>query len=232
MKLGGIKVKFKNPLVITVGSQKGGVGKSTIATNLAVAFSQKGYKTELIDTDPQASSMLFRGLRGEIQEKDDIIASQNTTTTLYRDMPTKKGMFDVIIIDTGGRDSQLFRSGLLSSAVMNGVVIIPVIASQFDYSATEKTIEIINEVRFQFEGLRPFLLLNMAQKQVKRTKETYTLLEELASEQKVTLFQNQLSMLSDYKTAVEEGLGVVEFTRKSKAKDEFEVFFKELLKRI
>lgn len=49
--------------VLSVVSQKGGVGKTTTAVNLAAAFARRGVKTLIIDTDPQGSVRYGVGLR-------------------------------------------------------------------------------------------------------------------------------------------------------------------------
>jgi chromosome partitioning protein len=41
--------------VITIAQQKGGSGKTTLAVNLAVAFTRAGHRVALLDTDPQGS---------------------------------------------------------------------------------------------------------------------------------------------------------------------------------
>ncbi|WP_295620712.1 AAA family ATPase [Chamaesiphon sp. GL140_3_metabinner_50] len=62
---------------IAIYHNKGGVGKTTVSTNLAAAFSHKGYRTLLIDLDSQANSTFATGLIKFQFEEDDHLKDRN-----------------------------------------------------------------------------------------------------------------------------------------------------------
>ncbi len=202
-------------ITITIGNSKGGVGKSTIACNLAVAAAQDSKKILLVDADSQSSSLSFRSIR----PIDDIKATAITTPTLHKDLSDFD--FDLIIIDSGGRDSTVFRSAILAADIL----IIPVLPSVFDLWAAEDTVKIFNEAAVYNDGLKAYFVLNMVMPQTVMTRELIDSLDK----QDIPVLNNQLCARVDFKNALMQGLGVVEYAPRSKAATELNSLYKEII---
>lgn len=184
-------------MIVTFGATKGGVGKSTISCNFAVAAAKDGKSVLLVDADTQPSSMTFRALR----ETDDLQAIQITTPTLHKDLAQFD--HDVKVIDAGGRDSKTFRSAIMAADLL----VIPCLPSSVDFWAAEDVIEVLNEAR-SFRDIRAHFVLNQVIPNTKISAEIVEAMAELASD--ATLLKSSLCSRIVYKNALAEGRGVIE----------------------
>jgi chromosome partitioning protein len=121
---------------VAVLNQKGGSGKTTIATNLAVAFRQRGRRVVIIDADPQQTASEWAA-RGE----DTPATYQSQTTDIHENLPALREAFDVAIIDGAPRMTELATSAVKAA----DLVLIPVQPSGADIWAAKDILDIIQE---------------------------------------------------------------------------------------
>jgi chromosome partitioning protein len=131
-------------MIITVGQQKGGVGKTTIAICIAGELSKRNYDVALVDSDPQRSSCQWAEL-GNLEFPVHEIGMENTTIGDWA-LEVKGVRAEITVIDTAPSERQLAASIALAD-----LVLVPCTASGLDIEATERTVAIIRAVR----GRRP-----------------------------------------------------------------------------
>jgi len=208
--------------VITVGNEKGGVGKSTIACNIAVEAVRDGLKILLIDADTQQSCMDFRAIRSENDSLPQFQAVSITKNTIHKDVKSFKN-FDIVIIDSGGRDTSVFRSAILACDFL----IIPVLPSQYDIWATQGTIEILEEAK-SFKDVKSRIILNQVILNTIVSREATEALEKF----KLPVFDIKFHSRVAYKQSVSKGTGVSEYEPGGKASEEMKIFFEEVKKEL
>lgn len=204
-------------MIVTVGNTKGGVGKSTISVNLAVESSRRGNKTLLIDTDPQGSTMAFRGER----DSDDINAIALISDKLHKDIQGFRDAFDIIIIDAGGRDNKVFRSAVAACEKF----LVPVLPSQFDVWAAEDSLKVFKEIQ-PFNDMTGHIVMNMVRPNTIVSAEAHEALLEYASD--LPLLSETLHNRVAYKTSISQGLGVSEYEPKGKAATEIQDLYSRI----
>ncbi len=147
------------PVVIAVTNLKGGVGKTTLTTNLAVAFQQRAFSVCIVDTDiEQRSSMEWSGNRGE--DRPAIPVFGVTFKQLNKEVQELKKSYDIIFIDGTPQLAEVADRTILASDIL----LIPVLPSLYDLRGFENFLARyvqVQELKEESGGqVRAFVVLN------------------------------------------------------------------------
>ncbi len=210
-------------MIIVSGGIKGGVGKTLVATNLAVMSSLADRDVLLIDADDQESATDFTALRSERFGGDPGYTSIKLTGKAVRDQVLRlKDKYDDIIIDTGGRDTVSQRAAL----TVADILLVPFAPRSLDVWTFEHVEHLIEEMTPANPGLRAFAFINRADHQGSDNDEAAAFLQE---SDVLGFIPAYLGNRKAFATAVAEGLGVVEYKPKDKkAIHEVETLFRHL----
>ncbi len=146
-------------MIVTVGNTKGGVGKTTLAVNLAIARALAGRDVWLIDGDRQGTAQTAISIRADAGHQPGIAcATYPDGPTLRAQVQQQAAKFDDIIIDAGGRDSTALRAAL----VLSDVLIVPFQPRSYDVWALNDIAALVDEARSVRDNLRAVAVLNCA----------------------------------------------------------------------
>src|SRR5205823_3429740 len=140
---------------IAVLNQKGGVGKTTIATHLAGAFASDGCSV-VIDADPQGSALDWSQRRKEATYPRLFGVIGLARETLHLEAPAIARNTDFVIIDGPPRVTALARSALLAA----DIVLIPIQPSPYDVWASMEMVALITEARVFRPTLKAAFVIN------------------------------------------------------------------------
>lgn len=191
--------------VIVVAHQKGGVGKSTIASNIAVELS-KFYKVRVVDLDLQKSLTYFNNLRksANLTQCDIInVSSLNDLKDLINNNT------DLLIIDAGGYDSDINRVAISGADIL----ITPVSDSGIELVGLLAFRQILRDIRKVRPDLQAHVLLNKIHTRANASlNEIFNFVKD---NNEFTKFNAILRDRADYKKSFDAGKSVIEYDNKA-----------------
>lgn len=194
-------------MILAVGNIKGGVGKTTLAVNLAIVRAAAGRDVLLVDGDEQRTALTFTDLRTDQLGQPGYTAVSLQGAALRTQVRQLSGKYDDIVIDVGGRDTGSLRAALTIAETL----LIPVQPRSFDIWAVEQMAELVAEARILNDHLRALVILNAADAQGRDNEDAAAALKEM---QGLTFLTMVIGRRKAFPNAAAAGRAVTEHTPK------------------
>lgn len=201
-------------MILSVGNIKGGVGKTTLAVNLAILRANAGRDVLLVDGDEQRTALTFTDLRSEQMGQPGYTAVSLQGAALRTQVRQLASKYDDIIIDVGGRDTGSLRAAL----TITDTLLVPVQPRSFDIWAVDQMAELVAEAREINDHLRALIVLNAADAQGHDNEDAAQALNEI---QGLEMLNAVIGRRKAFPNAAASGRAVTEYTpRDPKAVEE------------
>lgn len=187
-------------MIIGVLNQKGGVGKTTIAVNLAATYAKSGLRVLLVDADPQSSALQWSSAR-DAEPLFPVVGMAKPS--LHRDLPDIAKDYQMVIIDGAPRVNELGRAAILAS----DMVLIPVQPSPYDIWAAAETVKLIEEAQQFKPSLTGAFVIN---RKIANTAIGRDVTEALGQFERIPVLPTALHQRVVYAESAGQGLSVIE----------------------
>jgi chromosome partitioning protein len=150
------------PTSIVFSSEKGGVGKTTCAVNLAMAFAVGGYRVLLVDMDPQGSVRFSFGVRDlprvgtrldylfanfdNLAQEQEINDRVTSPTILKQRLAAEAKSYDFIILDAPASNSIMALNAITAA----DLVVLPLQCESLAIKSLKRFLVAFKELQIQY----------------------------------------------------------------------------------
>ncbi len=207
-------------MIISLVNQKGGVGKSTTAINLAASLARKNCKLVFIDTDPQGSAVRWH----TIENNKAFEIKHHPRPIYHQDLNELAWDYDHVVIDAPPANGDITQSIL----AVTDLAIIPLSPSPVEMWSCDKTLEMINKQEKQSTSLKSKLLVCRKIPGTKLGREARGAMGVFATD----IFETELCQRVAYIEAMNAGVSVMQYAPDSKAAREVENLSQEIIEQM
>jgi chromosome partitioning protein len=199
-------------------SQKGGAGKTTLATCVARQLQLDGHEVILIDADPQGSARDWRAAT----DRETVLVVGLDRPTLDKDI---KALSDNgkkwVIIDGAPRNEAMTLSAIKAA----DLVLIPVQPSPYDVWASEDLVSVIKARQEVTDGKpKAAFVISRVIRRTELSRDVYSALDEMG----LPVLQSDTTQRQIYPKAAAEGLTPADIEPKGEAAKEIQALVKEI----
>ena len=204
-------------MIISLVNQKGGVGKTTIAVNLAGSLAEKGNHVVLVDADPQGSVLQWQS----ILANHPFTVKHLPSAALLGNRKSISKKTDHVIIDAPPAMGDITQAIL----AISDLAIVPIAPSPLDIWSSKETISLFSETRKRNRRMKAKLLIcrkivgTRVGKEVRDALETYG----------VELFESEISQRVAFVEAMISGRSVMAYAPNSEAANEIRRLTEEII---
>ena len=197
-------------MIISFVNQKGGVGKTTSAINIAASLNRKNYKVGFIDADPQGSATQWHAV-----EDNNAFEIMHHPEPLDREgIQALSEKYDYLVIDAPPAIGSITKSIL----AVTDLSIIPLSPSSLDFWSCKGTLEMVDKAREENPELDVKILIN---RRIPGTRIGRQARDSLA-EFNLNILDSELCQRVAFIDAMSSGVSVMQYAPGSKAAHEVE----------